>query len=123
MTPQRKQQCHDKDDNFTTQITGDDADNDGRDDNADGDADINTGNNTAVLMMDDDADNNAWEVKTKIGLSGNIKLGCACDNASIRCKAPSSTCMRERRQTLATYIPMCLLTQMQRMRETSAIFF
>jgi hypothetical protein len=106
MTPRCKQQCHDKDDNFTTQTTGDDADDNDRDDNADDDADINTDNNAAVLMMDDDADNNAREVKTKIGLSGNIKLGCACDNASVRCKTPLSARLRERRQTRITHIPM-----------------
>ncbi len=89
-----------------TQTTGDDADNDNRDDNADDNADINTDNNAAVLTMDDDADNDALEVKTKIGLSSNIKLGCACDNASVRCKTPLSACLHERRQTLATYIPM-----------------
>ncbi len=88
------------------QTTGDGADDDNRDDNADDDADINTDNNAAVLTMDDYADNNAREVKTKIGLSGNIKLGCACDNASVRCKTPSSVCLRERRQTLATHILM-----------------
>ncbi len=76
--PRCKEQCHDKDDNFTTQTTGDNADDNDRDDNADDDADINTDNNATVLTMDDDADNNAREVKTKIGLSGNIKLGCAC---------------------------------------------
>ncbi len=106
MKPRRKQQRHDKDDNFTTQTTGDDAYDDDRDDNADDDADINTDNNAAVLTMDDDADDDAREVKTKIGLSGNIKLGCACDNASVRCKTPSSARLRERRQTLATHIPM-----------------
>jgi hypothetical protein len=84
MTPRCKQQCHDKDDNFTMQTTGDDADDDDRDDNADDNADINTDNNAMVPTMDDNADNNAREVKTKIGLSGNIKLGCAFDNASIR---------------------------------------
>jgi hypothetical protein len=88
MTPRRKQQCHGKDDNFTMQTMGDDADNDNRDDNADNDAGINTDNNAAVLTIDDDADDNAREVKTKIGLSGNIKLGCACKNASVRCKKP-----------------------------------
>ncbi len=87
------------------QTTGDDADDDNRDDNADDDADINTDNNTAVLTMDDDADDNTQEVKMKIGLSGNIKLGCACDNASVRCKAPSSARLRERSQTLATTHP------------------
>ncbi len=106
MMPRRKQQCHNKDDNFTTQITGDDAYNDDRDDNADNDADINTDNNAAVLTMDDDAEDNAREVKANIGLSGNIKLGCACDNASIRCKTLLSARLRERRQTLATHIPM-----------------
>ncbi len=85
---------------------GDDADNDDRDDNADNDADINTDNNAAVLTMDDDADDDAREVKSKIGLSGNIKLRCACDNASVRCKTPSSAHLCERRQTLATHIPM-----------------
>ncbi len=106
LTPQRKQQCHDKDDNYTTQTTGDDADDYDRDDNADDDGDINTDNNAAVLTMDDDKDDNAQEVKAKIGLSGNIKLGCACNNASVRCKTPSSARLRERRQTLATQIPM-----------------
>jgi hypothetical protein len=86
MTPRRKQQYHDKDDNFTMQTTGDNADDDNRDDNADNDADINTDNNAAVLTMDDNADNNAREVKAKIGLSGNIKLGCTCNNASVWCK-------------------------------------
>jgi hypothetical protein len=85
---------------------GDDADDNNRDNNADNDADINTDNNAAVLTMDDDADDNAREVKTKIGLSGNIKLGCACDNASVRCKTPSSVHLHKRRQTLATHIPM-----------------
>ncbi len=89
-----------------TQTMGDNADNNDRDDNADNDADINTDNNAVVLTMNDDADNNAREVKTKIGLSDNMKLGCACDNASIRCKTPSSACLRKRRQTLATHIPM-----------------
>jgi hypothetical protein len=106
MTPRCKQQRHDKDDNFTTQTTGDDADDNDRDDNADNDLDINTDNNAAVLTMDDDAEDDAREVKTKIGLSGNVKLGCACNNASIRCKTPSSVRLRERRQTLATHIPM-----------------
>ncbi len=106
MTPQCKQQCHNKDDNFTTQTTGGDADDNDRDDNADDDADINTANNIVVLTMDDDADDDAREVKTKIGLSGNIKLGCACDNASVGCKTPSSARLHERRQTLATHIPM-----------------
>jgi hypothetical protein len=106
MMPRRKQRCHNKDDNFTTQTTGDDADNNVRDNNTDDDADINTDNNAAVLMMDDNADDNAWEVKMKIELSGNIKLGCACDNASIRCKTPSSARLRERRQTLTTHTPM-----------------
>ncbi len=105
MTPLCKQQCHDKDNNFTTQTTGDNADNDDRDDNTDDDADINTDNNASVLTMDDDADEDAREVKTKIGLSGNIKLGCACNNASVRCKTPSSARLRERRQTLATTHP------------------
>ena len=103
---QRKQQCHNKDNNFTTQTTGDDTDDDDRDDNADNDADINTDNNAAVLTMDNDADDNAREVKTKIGLSGNIKLGCPCDNTSVQCKNPLSVRLRERRQTLATHIPM-----------------
>ncbi len=85
---------------------GDDADNNDRDNNADNDADINTDNNAAVLTMDDDADDNTREVKTKIGLSGNIKLGCTCDNASVRCKPPSFARLRKRRQTLATHIPM-----------------
>ena len=106
MMPQRKQQCHNKDDNFTTQTTGDDADYNNRDDNADDNADINTDNNAAVLTMDDDADDDAREVKTKIRLSGNIKLGCACKNASVRCKTPLSARLRERRQTLATHILM-----------------
>jgi hypothetical protein len=107
MTPRCKQQRHDKDSNFTTQTTGDDADDDDdRDDNADDDADINTDNNAVVLTMDENADDDAREVKTKIGLSGNIKLGCACDNASVRSKTPSSTRLRKRRQTLATHIPM-----------------
>jgi hypothetical protein len=106
MTPRRKQQRHDKDDNFTMQTTGDDADDDDRDDNADNNADINTDNNAVVLTMDDDADNDAREVNTKIGLSGNIKLGCACNNASVWCKTPLSTRLRKRRQTLATHIPM-----------------
>ncbi len=89
------------------QTTGDDADDDDRDDNADDDADINTDNNAAVLTMDDNADDDVWEVKKKIGLSGNIKLGCACDNASVLCKTPSSAPLRrERRQTLATHISM-----------------
>ncbi len=85
---------------------GEDADDDNRDDNADDDADINTDNNAAVLTMEDNAEVDAREVKTKIGLSGNIKLGCACNNASVRCKTPLSACLRERRQTLATHIPM-----------------
>ncbi len=85
------------------QTTGDNADNDDRDDNADDNADINTDNNATVLMMDDDADKYAREVKTKIGLSSNIKLGCACDNVSVRCKTPSSRCLRKRRQTIATH--------------------
>ncbi len=85
---------------------GDDADNDNRDDNADNDADINTDNNAAVLTMDDNVDNDAREVKTKLGLSGNIKLECTCNNASVRCKTPLSACLRERRQTLATHILM-----------------
>ncbi len=106
MKPRRKQQCHDKDDNFTMQTTGDDAEDDNRDDNTDDDADINTDNNAAVLTMDDDADNNAREVKTKIGLSGHIKLGCACNNASVCCKTPSSAPLRERRQSLPTHILM-----------------
>jgi hypothetical protein len=88
------------------QTIGEDTDNDDRDDNADNNADINTDNNTAVLTIDDDADNNAREVKTKIGLSSNIKLGCACNNASVRCKTPSSARLRATRQTLATHIPM-----------------
>ncbi len=88
------------------QTTSDNADIDDRDDNAEDDADINTDDNAAVLTMDDDADNNAREVKTKIGLSGNIKLGCACNNASVRCKIPSSTHLRKRRQTLATHHSM-----------------
>ncbi len=54
-----------------TQTTGDDTDNDDRDDNTDNNADINTGNNAAVLTMDDDADDDAWEVKKMIGLSSN----------------------------------------------------
>ncbi len=106
MMPRCKQQHHNKDDNFTTQTTGDNADDDDRDDNADNDADINTDNNTTVLTMDDDADDDAREVKTKIGLSSNIKLGCTCNNSSIRCKTPSSVCLHERRQTLTTHIPM-----------------
>ncbi len=85
MTPRRKQQRHEQDGNFTTQTTGDNADDDDRDDNADDDAYINTDNNAAVLTMDDDADVNAREVKMKIRLSSNIKLGCACKNASVRC--------------------------------------
>ncbi len=79
------------------QTTGDDVDDNDRDNNADNDADINTDNNAVLLTMDDDADNNAREVKTKFGLSGNIKLGCACDNASIRCKTPLPVRLRERR--------------------------
>jgi hypothetical protein len=106
MTPQCKQKCHDKDNNFTTQTMGDDAGDNDRDDTADNDADINTDNNAAVLTMDDDADDNAREVKTKIGLSGNIKLESACDNASVRCKTPLSARLRKQRQTLATHIPM-----------------
>ena len=106
MMPRRKLQRHDKHGNFTTQTTGDDADDDDRDDNADDDADINTDNNVAVLTMDDDANDDAREVKTKIWLSGNIKLGCACKNASVRCKTPSFARLRKRRQTLATHIPM-----------------
>jgi hypothetical protein len=97
MTLQCKQQRHDKDDNFTAQTTGDDADDNDRDDNVEDDADINIDNNATVLTMDNNADDDAWEVKTKIGLSGNIKLGCACDNASVRCKTPSSAHLRERR--------------------------
>jgi hypothetical protein len=123
MMLQRKQQRHNKDNNFTTQTMGDNADDDNWDDNADDDADINTDNNATVLTMDDDAIDDAREVKTKIGLSGNIKLGCACDNAFVRCKTPSSARLRERRQTLATHIPMWLLTQRQGMRETSVILF
>jgi hypothetical protein len=106
MTPRRKQQRHDRDDNFTMQKMGDDADDHNRDDNADNDVDINTDNNAAVLTMANDADNNARDVKMIIGLSSNITLGCACDNASVRCKTPSSMHLRERRQTLATHIPM-----------------
>jgi hypothetical protein len=106
MTPRRKQQCHNKDDNFTTQTTGDNTDDDDRDDNADNDADINTDNNAVVLTMKDDAEDDAREVKTKIGLSGNIELGCACDKASVWCETPSSARLRKRRQTLATHIPM-----------------
>ncbi len=106
MTPRCKQQRHNKDDNFTTQTTGGDADDNDRDDNADNDADINTDNKVVVLTMDDNANNDAREVKTKIGLSGNIKLGCTCNNASVGCKTPSSARLRERRQTLATHIPM-----------------
>ncbi len=106
MMPGHKQQCHNKDNNFTMQTTDDNADKNDRADNADKDADINTDNNAAVLMMDNDADDNAREVKMKIGLSGNIKLGCAWDNASIRCETPLSAHLRERRQTLATHIPM-----------------
>ncbi len=106
MTPRCKQQRHNKDNNFTTQKTDDDADDDDREDNADNDADINTDNNAAVLTMEDDAEDNAWEVKTKIGLSSNIKLGCACKNASVWCKTPLSVHLRKRRQTLATIIPM-----------------
>jgi hypothetical protein len=106
MTPRRKQQRLDKDDNFTLQTTGDNADDNNRDNNADDDADINTDNNAAVLTMADDADDDAREVKTKIGLSNNIKLGCACNNASVWCKTLSSPRLRERRQTLATHIPM-----------------
>jgi hypothetical protein len=106
MTPRCKQQGHDKDDNFTMQTTGDDAGDNDRDDNADDNADINTDNNAAVLTMNKDADDDTQEVKTKIGLSGNIKLGCACKNASIQCKTPSSARLHERRQTLATHIPM-----------------
>ncbi len=101
-----KQQRHNKDDNFTMQTTGDNSDNNDSDDNADDDADINTDSNAVVLTMNDDADNDGQEVKTKIGLSGNIKLECACNNASIRCKIPLSTRLRERRQTLATHVPM-----------------
>ena len=106
MKLQCKQQRHDKDNNFTMQTTGANADDDNRDNNADDNAYISTDNNAAVLTMDEDADDNAREVKTKIGLSGNIKLECACDNASVRCKTPSSARLRERRQTLATHIPM-----------------
>ncbi len=106
MTLQCKQQHHDKDNNFTMQTTGDDADDDNRDDHSDNDADTNTDNNTAVLTMDNDADDDAREVKTKIGLSSSIKLGCACNNASVRCKTPSSARLHERRQTLTTHIPM-----------------
>jgi hypothetical protein len=106
MTPRCKQQRHNKDDNFTMQTMGDDADGDDRDDNADEDADINTDNNATVLRMNDNADNDAQEVKTKIGLSDNIKLGCACDNAFVRCKTPSSARLRERRRTLTTHTPM-----------------
>jgi hypothetical protein len=106
MMPQCKQQCHDKDNNFTTQTTDDNADNDNRDDNADDDADINTDNNAAVLTMNNDADDDTREVKTKIRLSGNIKLGCACNNASVRCKTPLSARLCKRRQTLARHILM-----------------
>ncbi len=88
------------------QTTGDDADNNDRDDNPDDDADINTDNNATMLMMDDHAEDNAREVKTKIGLSGNIKLGYACKNASVWCKTPLSAHLHKRRQTLATHIPM-----------------
>ncbi len=106
MMPQCKQQRHNKEDNFKMQTTGYDADDDDRDNNADNDADINTDNNAMVLTMDDDADDDAREVKTKIGLSGNIKLGCACNKASVWCKTPLSVRLRERRQTLPTHIPM-----------------
>ncbi len=103
MMPQRKQQHQDTDNNFTTQTMGDDADDNDRGNNADNNADINTDNNAVGLTMEDDADDDAQKVKTKIGLSGNIKLGCACDNASVRCKPPSSTRLCKRRQTLATH--------------------
>jgi hypothetical protein len=106
MMLQCKQQRHNKEDNFTMQTMGDNADDDNRDCNTDDDAEINTDNNAAVLTMDDDADDNTREVKTKIGLSGNIKLGCTCNNTSIRCKTLLSARLRERRQTLVTHIPM-----------------
>ncbi len=106
MRLRRKQQRHDKDNNFTMQTMGDNADGNNKDDNADNDADINTDNNAVVLTIDDDADGDTREVKTKIGLSGNIKLGWACNNASVRCKTPSSARLRERRQNLATHIPV-----------------
>ncbi len=106
MTPQCKQQRHDKEDNFTMQTTGDDADHNNRDNNADNNADINTDNNATMLRIDEDADDNAQEMKTKIRLSSNIKLGCACNNASVRCKNPTSTRLPKRRQILATHIPM-----------------
>ncbi len=90
------------------QTTGDDADDDDRDDNTDNDVDINTDNNVAVLTMNKDADDDAQEVKTKIGLSGNIKLGCTCNNTSVRCKNPSFARLQcaQKRQTLATHIPV-----------------
>jgi hypothetical protein len=106
MTLRCKQQSQDKDNNFTAQTMGDDADNNDRDNNADNDADINTDNNATVLTMDNDADDNAQEVKMKIGLSGNIKMGCTCDNNSVRCKTPSSAHLRKRGQTLAAHILM-----------------
>ncbi len=67
MTPRCKIQRHNKDDNFTMLTTGDDADDGERDDNADDDVDINTDNNAAVLTMDNDTDDNAREVKQRLG--------------------------------------------------------
>jgi hypothetical protein len=49
------------------QTTGDDTDDNNRDNNADDNADINTDNNAAVLTMDEDADDVAWEVKRRLG--------------------------------------------------------
>jgi hypothetical protein len=73
-TPQHRLQCHDADDNSTMQTRSNDADNDNGDDNADNDADINTDNSATTQMRDDDADDNAREVKT-IGGTSEAKMG------------------------------------------------
>jgi hypothetical protein len=57
-----------------TQTMSTDADDDNGGDNADNDADINTDDKAAAQMMDDNADNNAWEVKT-IGGTSEAKMG------------------------------------------------
>jgi hypothetical protein len=41
-TPQCRQRCHNADGDSTTQMTGNDADNNDGDDDADDDADVNT---------------------------------------------------------------------------------
>jgi hypothetical protein len=45
-------------------MMGNDADTNDGDNNADDDADVDTDNNAAMQKMDDNADHNAWEVKT-----------------------------------------------------------